>query len=196
MTGSFHAACAPAGAWSLEREKPMKKRILLVEDDGSISDALSNVLEMEGYEVVSAENGREAVVNFSGREMDLLLLDLGLPVQDGCETLKWLAWANPLLPVIIITGRHGQRELVEAAGAYALAEKPLNVPRLLQTISALLEEPMLHRARRLGDPASGFRYVPCETWHLLGLPFNRCNAPPPAPVPNRALSIGEGKKTE
>ena len=61
-------------------------------------------------------------------KIDLLLLDLGLPVKDGWGTLEWLTRVNPLLPVIIITGRHTQRDLAEQAGAVAPIGKPLNVP--------------------------------------------------------------------
>jgi DNA-binding response OmpR family regulator len=140
----------------------MTKKILVVDDESSIREALSKVLHAEDYEVVSAENGQEAIEKFAQEKIDLLLLDLGLPVKDGWGTLEWLARVNPLLPTIIITGRHAQRELAEAAGADALMEKPLNVPRLLQTIRELMDEPMERRAQRADNRASGFRYVSCD----------------------------------
>lgn len=140
----------------------MKKTILVVDDESSIRDALSKVLRAEGYEVVSAENGQEAIEEFGEKKIDLLLLDLGLPVKDGWRTLEWLAQVNPLLPVIIITGRFEQRELAEQAGADALMEKPLNVLRLLQTIRELINEPMERRSKRAKNRSSGFRYVSCD----------------------------------
>lgn len=140
----------------------MTKKILVVDDESSIREALSKVLHAEDYEVVSAENGQEAIEKFGAEKIDLLLLDLGLPVKDGWGTLEWLARVNPLLPIIIITGRHAQRELAEKAGADALMEKPLNVPRLLQTIRELINEPMERRAQRASNRASGFRYISCD----------------------------------
>ena len=140
----------------------MTKTILVVDDESSIREALSKVLHAEDYEVVCAENGQEAIEKFGQEKIDLLLLDLGLPVKDGWDTLKWLAEVNPLLPVVIITGRWQQRELAEKAGADALMDKPLNVPCLLQTIRELVDEPMESRAQRAKNRTSGFRYVSCD----------------------------------
>jgi DNA-binding response OmpR family regulator len=140
----------------------MTKKILVVDDESSIREALNKVLRGEDYEVVAAENGQEAIEKFGAEKIDLLLLDLGLPVKDGWGTLEWLARVNPLLPVIIITGRHAQRELAEKMGADALMEKPLNVPCLLQTIRELVNEPVERRAQRAKSRTSGFRCVSCD----------------------------------
>jgi len=139
----------------------MSKTILVVDDETSIREALSKVLQAEDYEVVTAEDGQEASKRIKSEKVDLLLLDLGLPVKDGWDTLIWLAEVNPLLPVIIITGRWNQRELAEKMGADALMDKPLDVPRLLQTIRALTNESMERRAQQVKQ-RRGFRYVPCD----------------------------------
>jgi CheY-like chemotaxis protein len=149
-------------ALAAQLSKPMSKKILLVDDEWSILEALSKVLGAEDYEVVLAENGQDAVEKIAAEPIDLILLDLGLPVKDGWATLEWLARINPLLPVIIITGRSEQRTLAEKAGAYALMEKPLDVPLLLQTIRDLLDEPLESRVRRASDPAHGFRHAHCD----------------------------------
>ncbi len=140
----------------------MSKKILVVDDENSIREALSKVLLAENYEVVSAENGQEAVEKFKLEKIDLVLLDLGLPVRDGKDAMIWLSQVNPLLPVVIITGRSNQRELAEKLGADALMEKPLDVPRLLQTIRELMNEPIESRIRRANQRPSGFRFVPCD----------------------------------
>jgi DNA-binding response OmpR family regulator len=140
----------------------MTKKILVVDDESSIREALSKVLRAEDYDVISTDNGQEATEKLGSEQIDLLLLDIGMPVKNGWDTLKWLAEVNPLLPVIIITGRHAQRELAEKMGADALMEKPLDVPRLLQTIRELLDEPMKIRAQHASNRASGFRYVSCD----------------------------------
>jgi DNA-binding response OmpR family regulator len=139
----------------------MSKRILVVDDERPIREAISKVLRAEDYDVVTAENGEEAIEQIKSQKIDLLLLDLGLPVKDGWDTVIWLTQVNPLLPVIIITGRWNQRELAEKLGADALMDKPLDIPRLLQTIRKLINEPVKLRAQHAKHHTS-FRYVPCD----------------------------------
>lgn len=140
----------------------MTSKILVVDDERSIRDALSKVLRAEGYEIVLAENGQEAIEKHDAEHVDLLLLDIGLPVKDGWVTLDWLAQVNPLLPVVVITGRWKQGGLAEAAGVDVLMEKPLDVPLLLQIICELMQEPAEARARRIHERGHGFRLVPCD----------------------------------
>ena len=120
----------------------MIKRILLVDDERSIRESLSKILGAENYEVVLAENGHEAIEKHGAQRIDLLILDLNMPVKNGWDTLDWLVKIDPVLPVVIITGRSNQRALAETVGADALMEKPLDVPLLLQTIRELMDEPM------------------------------------------------------
>ena len=158
----------------------MSKTILVVDDESSIREALSKVLQAENYEVASAENGLEAIEKLKLKKFDLVLLDLGLPVKDGRDTMIWLAEVNPLLPLIIITGRNNQRELAEKLGADALMEKPLDVPRLLQTIRELINEPSEWRARH---GTGGFQHVPCDHELFLKSLRERFNAPYAWPEP-------------
>lgn len=169
--------CAADKALAAQPSKPMSKKILLVDDECSILEALSKVLGAESYEVVLAENGQDAVEKLASAPIDLVLLDLGLPVKDGWATLDWLARINPLLPVIIITGRSEQRTLAEKAGADALMEKPLDVPLLLQTIRELLDEPLESRNQRASDRAHGFRYAPCDSVLLREMLLKRLTTP-------------------
>jgi DNA-binding response OmpR family regulator len=152
----------------------MCKKILVVDDESAIREALSKVLHAEGYEVVTAENGQVAIEKFKSEKMDLVLLDLGLPVKDGRDTMVWLAQVNPLVPVIIITGRWDQRELAEKMGVDALMDKPLDVPLLLETIREIVNGPMEWRARH---SASGFQHVPCDHELFLKSLRERYTAP-------------------
>jgi CheY-like chemotaxis protein len=161
----------------------MNKRILVVDDESSIRDALRKVLQAEGYEVVSAENGLEAIEKLMSEGIDLLLLDLGLPVKDGRDTMIWLAEVNPLLPVIIITGRNNQRDLAEKLGADVLMDKPLDVPRLLQAIRELTSAPPQSRVRR---GSFGFQHVPCDNELFLKSLHERFTAPYPWPEPKNS----------
>src|SRR6266850_3008064 len=156
---------------------PMTKRILLVDDDRSIRESLSKILRAENYEVVLAENGQEAIQKHGAERIDLLILDLNMPVKNGWDTLAWLVEINPLLPVVIITGRSNQRALAERAGADALMEKPLDVPLLMQTIRELMDEPMENRARRAHNRASGFRYDPSDNQPFNAMLLKCCITP-------------------
>ena len=109
----------------------MKTKILVLDDDAQIRLSLSKLLKAEGYEVLLAADGSEALDRFNPAEIDLLLLDLALPMKSGWDVFERMTSINPLLPIIIITGRDGQRDLAAAAGVGALMEKPLDVPLLL-----------------------------------------------------------------
>jgi DNA-binding response OmpR family regulator len=135
----------------------MIKRILLVDDERSIREALRKSLCAENYEVVLAENGEKALEKHGAERIDLMLLDLNMPFQDGAATLEWLSEVNPLLPVIIITGRSNQRALAETAGAEWFMEKPLDVPVLIRAIRELLDEPMESRVDRARKRVTGIR---------------------------------------
>jgi len=159
----------------------MTKRILLVDNERSIRESLSKILRAENYEVVLAENGQDAIEKHDAERIDLLLLDLNMPVKNGWATLEWLAEVNPLLPVVIITGRSNQRALAETAGADALMEKPLDVPLLLQTVRELMDEPMENRAQRASNRASGFRYMPSDSQPFDEMLLKCCMTPSPLP---------------
>ena len=138
----------------------MKKKILVVDDDPQIRESLRKVLRAEGYEVALAANGQEGIGKFNAERFDLLLLDLNLPDNSGWDIFGTLTSLNPFLPIIIITGRDKQYELAAGAGVGALMQKPLDVPRLLQTITELLAESAETRLKRLVGRHSDVRHVP------------------------------------
>lgn len=155
----------------------MNANILVVDDERSMRDSLSKLLASDNYNVLCAESGEEAIEKIGEAKIDLLLLDLGLPMNDGWATLKRLDDVNPLLPVVIITGRGNQREQAERAGADALMEKPLDVPRLLETIRGLIAEPMIARAQRARARPLGFRFVPCDSKLFNEMQLKRFTTP-------------------
>ena len=159
----------------------MTKRILLVDDECSIRESLSKILRAENHEVVLAENGQESIAKHGDLRIDLLILDLNMPVINGWVTLEWLAAVNPLLPVIIITGRPNQRALAASAGADVLMEKPLDVPLLLQTVRELMDEPMESRAQRARNRAGGSRYLPSDNQPFSEMLLKCCLTPSPLP---------------
>ena len=148
-------------------DKPKKPRVLLVEDDVSVVAALSGVLRDEGYDMIHASDGHEAIRNFKAvGGTDLVLLDLNMPVKGGWDTFELLTARNPLLPVIVITARPDQHVMAAAAGVAALLEKPLDIPVLLETMSKLLAEPMETRLARIArkNPRTLPIDAPNPTW--------------------------------
>jgi DNA-binding response OmpR family regulator len=156
----------------------MNSRIMVLDDEPQIRQSLLKLLRAEGYEVVLAANGQEALERFDRENIDLLLLDLNLPLKSGWDVFERVTALNPLLPIIIITGRDKQRDLAAAAGVGALMEKPLDVTLLLRTITELLAEPPESRLKRLAGAEHSLRY------------FSRSSGPSKSP-PGKAQSVGE-----
>jgi len=149
---------APA-AKSKEVGSP-KKKIMLVDDDPAIRKILMRLLEEEEYLVVTAANGVEALAMNEATNVDLVLLDLNMPVKGGWETFEELTRTNPLLPVILITARPNQLFPALGSGVGALLEKPLDFVKLFDTIRTLMEEDPEERLARLAGQSAMFRYVP------------------------------------
>ena len=106
----------PAGQPS-PGSSPSGKRVLLVDDDPTVRDSLNDVLLAEGYFVIPAENGQQALDLANNSAVDLVLLDLNMPVKNGWDTFERLTVEHPLIPIIIITARPNQLFTVVSAGA-------------------------------------------------------------------------------
>jgi CheY-like chemotaxis protein len=129
-----------------------KPWVLLVDDDRSVLDALGTVIESEGFELVRAADGHEAVEKFRQQPIDIVLLDLNMPVKGGWDTLERLTTINPLLPIIVITARPDAYPVAMERGVAVLMQKPLDIPLLLEAMRELLAEPATKRLSRLaGD---------------------------------------------
>jgi len=136
------------------------KRILLVDDDFTVRDSLNDVLVAEGFVVMPAENGQQALDLANESPVDLLLLDLNMPVKNGWDTFEQFTREHPLIPVIIATARPNQLFTALSAGAGALLEKPMDIPTLLQTIEKLLAEPADLQLARLAGKHTDLLYKP------------------------------------
>ncbi|MBF0569529.1 MAG: response regulator [Candidatus Omnitrophica bacterium] len=90
-----------------------KKRILVVDDELSIVKTVSNVLNLEGYEVAVASDGMKALVAMKANKPDLLILDLGMPVMSGYDLCQTLALDDDLkdIPIVILTS-HDQDKAI------------------------------------------------------------------------------------
>lgn len=140
--------------------RPMERTILLVDDDPAVREMIGRVLSQEGYVVLRAATGPEALGIAQTNHIDLVLLDLNMPVQDGWDAFERLTSEDPLLSVIIITARPNQVFTAMGAGVGALLEKPLDFPKLLQTVAELLAEPASVKLARLTGRRADFHYLP------------------------------------
>lgn len=135
----------------------MKKTILLVDDDQSVRESLGKALEGENFDVILASNGQEALAKFDPSQVDLVLLDLMMPVQGGWRTFEELNAMNPFLPIIIITGDPNQFPRQQLFAVVALLKKPIEMSTLIETMKALLSEEAGTRQRRYQSYKSCFR---------------------------------------
>ncbi len=141
----------------------MKHKVIIADDDPSVRQALGNLLDREGYQVVLTASGDEALQRLlMDGPFDIMLLDLNMLGKSGWDTFERVTSLNPLLPVLIITARPDQRALARAAGASGLAEKPLDLPQLLGTIHDLIAEPPFNRLRRLAGRQRSLHHLPAE----------------------------------
>ncbi len=110
----------------------MTFRILIADDEKNIRSGLSRALEMDGYEVFSAEDGQAALKVLLREDIDLIISDLRMPRMTGEELLRRVTSAYPAVPVIILTGHGTVDNAVQAMrdGAYDFITKPVNLERL------------------------------------------------------------------
>ena len=121
----------------------VKATILIVDDDEGITDSLSDILEMEGYEVAVAHDGAEGVDRCQAQSFDCVLMDIRMPRMDGVEALKRIRALKPGTPVVMITA-YSRAEAVDRArdaGALDVLFKPIDVEQLLRLLAALADEP-------------------------------------------------------
>ncbi len=131
-------------------------RLLLVEDDAMIGEAVLQVLRGQHYAVDWVRDGAMADEALKSEHYDLLLLDLGLPKRNGLEVLRSLRQRRETVPVLIATARDGVADRIAGldAGADDYVVKPYDIDELLARIRALLR-----RSAGRGEPAFEHRGV-------------------------------------
>lgn len=121
----------------------MKKKILIADDQAHSRELLRIVLQSEGYDVVEASDGAEAVIKARQQPPDLILLDLQMPVLNGFEVVRILRSNLPFvrIPVVALTASamHGDREKALQAGFTGYIAKPVRVAVLRTEVARLLQ---------------------------------------------------------
>lgn len=112
------------------------KKILIIDDERSIRNALKEILEFEGFSVVDAEDGESGLAILNEYTVDLVFCDIKMPKMDGIEVLEQIIHNHEGLPVIMISGHGTIETAVEAIkkGAFDFIEKPLDLNRILVTL--------------------------------------------------------------
>jgi two-component system nitrogen regulation response regulator NtrX len=126
------------------------KLVLIVDDEEGIRETLSDIFKDEGYDVITASSGEEAIKLLKENSPDIVFLDVWLSGIDGIETMKELKSLNPTMPVVMISG-HANIELAVKAtrsGAYDFLEKPLSLERVLLVTKLALEKRILELENR------------------------------------------------
>jgi two-component system nitrogen regulation response regulator NtrX len=144
--------------------KVSKATILVVDDEESILETLSGILEDEGYDVSTASSGEKALAQFDEISPDVVLLDVWMPGKDGIETLKLIREKNREVCVIMISGHSKIDTAVDALklGAYDFLEKPLSLEKVLVLVRNALEK------QRLEKENIALRNSISREWEIIG----------------------------
>jgi len=115
--------------------------VIVVDDEKVIREGLKRLLSAQGYRVLTAENGREALDVIRSEGADAVLCDLKMPVMGAVEVLEEVGAVCPGLPVIILTGQGTPENAVECMkkGAYDFVTKPFRTDYVLSVIKCALE---------------------------------------------------------
>lgn len=121
-----------------------KATILLVEDEELLRAGVQEVLEIQGYKVITAPDGEQALACLAAQTIDLIITDLVMPKMDGVDFVKQLRTIKPDLPVIVVSGstrnimqRYGI-DSIQVPGANASLPKPFKSVDLIEQVRQLL----------------------------------------------------------
>ena len=109
-------------------------RVLVIDDDPSILDTVSSILSGEGYQVMSAPGGQEALVLSRSWHPTLILLDMRMPVMDGWAVARALREAGSRVPIVVMTAAENASRWADEIGAAGHLAKPFALDELIGTV--------------------------------------------------------------
>jgi two-component system alkaline phosphatase synthesis response regulator PhoP len=148
----------------------MKGRILLVEDEENLRSTIALNLELEGYDVQCAINGKEALQKFKGQRFDLVVLDIMLPEINGLDVCREMRKENRNVFILFLSARSMGSERIEGlkAGADDYLSKPFNLEELLLRIEILLKrKPQMTGAMNINSVSINGRNINFETYQFI-----------------------------
>jgi CheY-like chemotaxis protein len=115
------------------------KRILVVEDDPVMRETIIDILQFEGFEVVGAKGGREAIDKICDREFDLIVTDILMPNRDGYDVIHAAITNCPKARILAISGggsvsSDAYLEMAKGIGAHMVLGKPFEIDELLRIV--------------------------------------------------------------
>ena len=127
-----------------QKSETNKKQILVVDDEKLVRDTVKNMLEIGGYQVLLATNGEEAIDTYTRNQdkIDLVILDMSMPVMDGEETFRELRRINPEVKVILTSG-YNEKDVLErfiGKGLTGFIQKPFILSAFLEIIKSLIDK--------------------------------------------------------
>ncbi len=156
--GKLRAARVPGGRYRIARadfrkfltdnhlpvtfEAPALRRVLVVDDEASVREALGAALQAKGYAVALAKDGREALRSIRQERFDLIFLDILLPAVGGASVLKAIKRRDPEAVVVVITGfpHHEETLAALAHGPAMLLAKPINLADIDAVLKIVFRE--------------------------------------------------------
>lgn len=111
-----------------------ERTVLVVDDDTSILDTVSSILSGEGYDVVSASTGQEALAAVARKQPLLILLDMRMPIMDGWAVARALREQGMSVPIVVMTAAESAKRWADEVGAEGYLAKPFGLDELLATV--------------------------------------------------------------
>ena len=108
--------------------------VLVVDDDTSILDTVSSILSGEGYDVVSASTGQEALAAVARTRPLVILLDMRMPVMDGWAVARAMREQGIKVPIVVMTAAESAKRWADEVGAEGYLAKPFGLDELLDTV--------------------------------------------------------------
>lgn len=119
----------------------MKKRVLIIDDEVELLEVMKKRLESCGLEVLTASDGESAIHIMKNDELDLIVLDVIMPIMDGFSVFQWIKDTPVVcnIPVIMLSGRSAMAETFRAMGADGFLTKPMEASLLVSEVNRLLK---------------------------------------------------------
>ena len=125
---------SPGGARPYARGEGNSDIVLVVDDDTSILDTVTAILSGEGYEVVSAASGQEALAAVARKQPLVILLDMRMPIMDGWAVARALRERGISVPIVVMTAAESAKRWADEVGAEGYLAKPFGLDELLAAV--------------------------------------------------------------